>query len=59
MPTGVEPRPEGGRGDVWEAGHLYEAYVGRWSRAVAAEFLAALGAPAAGAGSTWAAAPGR
>jgi SAM-dependent methyltransferase len=28
------------RDDVWAAGDLYEPYVGRWSRAVAKEFLA-------------------
>lgn len=29
--------------DVWASGESYEAYVGRWSRPVAAEFLAWLG----------------
>lgn len=32
--------------DVWLAGDAYEAYVGRWSRLVAAEFLRWLGVPA-------------
>lgn len=31
--------------DVWEEGDPYEAYVGRWSRAVAREFLRCLGVP--------------
>ncbi len=39
-----------GRGDVWAAGDLYESYVGRWSRLVAAEFLDGLGVPA---GARW------
>jgi SAM-dependent methyltransferase len=33
-------------GDTWAAGDLYEPYVGRWSRLVAAEFLNWLGVPA-------------
>src|SRR5215217_8002224 len=33
-------------GDVWANGALYEAYVGRWSRLVAAEFLRRLDQPA-------------
>jgi SAM-dependent methyltransferase len=33
--------------EAWDSGHAYERYVGRWSREVAAEFLAWL-APAAG-----------
>ncbi|MGK5678361.1 class I SAM-dependent methyltransferase [Actinoplanes sp. URMC 104] len=32
--------------DVWEAGDAYEAYVGRWSRKVAAEFVGWLDVPA-------------
>jgi SAM-dependent methyltransferase len=32
--------------DIWAVGHAYEAYVGRWSRRVAAEFLPWLGVPA-------------
>lgn len=32
--------------DTWEAGQLYEPYVGRWSRLVAREFLNWLEAPA-------------
>jgi SAM-dependent methyltransferase len=32
-------------GDRWATGDLYEPYVGRWSRVVAGEFLAWLGAP--------------
>ena len=31
--------------DVWEVGDAYEAYVGRWSRRVAAEFVGWLGVP--------------
>ena len=27
------------RGEVWAGGDAYEAYVGRWSRMVAAEFV--------------------
>ncbi|WP_034593775.1 class I SAM-dependent methyltransferase [Hamadaea tsunoensis] len=33
-------------GEVWEAGDAYEAYVGRWSRRVAARFVPSLGVPA-------------
>jgi len=33
-------------GDVWEVGDAYEAYVGRWSRRVAAEFVRSLAQPA-------------
>ncbi len=36
---------ESRRKDVWAAGDLYEPYVGRWSRLVAAEFLAWLALP--------------
>jgi len=36
--------------EVWEAGDAYEAYVGRWSRAVAREFVAWLAVPA---GRSW------
>jgi trans-aconitate methyltransferase len=36
--------------DTWASGRAYEAYVGRWSRPVAAELLAWLGAPA---GAAW------
>ncbi|PZF85496.1 class I SAM-dependent methyltransferase [Jiangella anatolica] len=36
--------------DVWAEGDGYEAYVGRWSRAVAAEFVPWLGVPA---GARW------
>ncbi len=32
--------------EVWDRGHLYEAYVGRWSRVVAARFLPWLRIPA-------------
>ncbi|HET9663367.1 MAG TPA: class I SAM-dependent methyltransferase, partial [Burkholderiales bacterium] len=35
---------ESKRKDTWSAGELYEPYVGRWSRVVAAEFLEWLGA---------------
>ena len=46
-----ESRQEAGRSaDLWAAGDLYEPYVGRWSRAVAAEFLPRLGVPA---GARW------
>ncbi len=38
------------RHDVWDSGPAYEAYVGRWSRVVAAEFLDWLAVPA---GSRW------
>ncbi|MBL7253948.1 class I SAM-dependent methyltransferase [Paractinoplanes lichenicola] len=31
--------------DVWEVGDSYEAYVGRWSRLVAADFVRRLGVP--------------
>ena len=34
------------RKDVWDAGDLYEPYVGRWSRLVAREFLSWLSVPA-------------
>ncbi|WP_250032972.1 class I SAM-dependent methyltransferase [Paractinoplanes maris] len=34
--------------DVWEVGDAYEAYVGRWSRKVAAEFVRWLSAPPGG-----------
>lgn len=36
--------------DVWSSGDSYEAYVGRWSRLVAPEFIAWLGVPA---GARW------
>ncbi|RSM73167.1 SAM-dependent methyltransferase [Actinoplanes sp. ATCC 53533] len=36
--------------EVWEVGDAYEAYVGRWSRAVAREFVAWLAVPA---GRSW------
>lgn len=36
---------QGGHGDVWAAGALYEPYVGRWSRRVAREFLDWLAVP--------------
>jgi SAM-dependent methyltransferase len=35
-------------GDVWAVAGAYEAYVGRWSRAVAAEFVRWLGLPPGG-----------
>jgi SAM-dependent methyltransferase len=35
--------------EVWAAGDAYESYVGRWSRAVAAEFVAWLGVAGGGA----------
>ncbi|GAB3403685.1 class I SAM-dependent methyltransferase [Flindersiella endophytica] len=31
--------------DVWAVGGAYEAYVGRWSRTVAPEFVGKLGLP--------------
>ena len=31
--------------DVWDSGHSYESYVGRWSRLVAREFLSWARAP--------------
>ncbi|MET7394799.1 class I SAM-dependent methyltransferase [Dactylosporangium sp. NPDC005572] len=34
--------------DTWEAGDAYDAYVGRWSRRVAAAFLSRLARPAGG-----------
>jgi SAM-dependent methyltransferase len=34
--------------DVWASGDAYEPYVGRWSRAVASQFLAWLGMPPGG-----------
>ncbi|MFC0541581.1 class I SAM-dependent methyltransferase [Kutzneria chonburiensis] len=34
--------------DVWAVGDAYEAYIGRWSRPVAAEFVRWLAAPAGG-----------
>jgi SAM-dependent methyltransferase len=34
--------------DVWASGDAYEPYIGRWSRAVARQFLAWLGTPPAG-----------
>ena len=37
-------------GATWRSGAAYEAYVGRWSRAVAARFVPSLGAPE---GSAW------
>jgi SAM-dependent methyltransferase len=40
--------PEDGPGRLWAAGEAYEPYVGRWSRRVAAEFLAWLGLPEGG-----------
>lgn len=46
MAAGEEPGPEAGEGRLWAAGEAYEPYVGRWSRLVAAEFLARLGIPA-------------
>ena len=35
-------------GDRWAAGEAYEAYMGRWSRLVAAEFLSWLDPKKAG-----------
>jgi SAM-dependent methyltransferase len=37
-----------GPNDIWETGDAYEAYVGRWSRAVARDFVAWLALPAGG-----------
>lgn len=50
MAAKEDPGPAGSRGDVWAAGDLYEPYVGRWSRLVAAEFLTWLAVPA---GARW------
>lgn len=38
------------KGEAWTVGDAYESYIGRWSRLVAREFLAWLGAPA---GARW------
>jgi SAM-dependent methyltransferase len=40
------PVQETRRADVWASGEAYEAYVGRWSRLVAGDFLRWLGVPA-------------
>src|SRR5215212_8669579 len=37
-----------GAADIWESGEAYEPYVGRWSRAVAHQFLAWLAVPPGG-----------
>jgi SAM-dependent methyltransferase len=37
--------PDSSPNDMWAAGEAYERYVGRWSRLVAAEFLAWLAVP--------------
>lgn len=37
-----------GSADIWRRGDAYEPYVGRWSRAVARQFLVWLAVPAAG-----------
>jgi SAM-dependent methyltransferase len=50
MAAGEEPGAGPGEGRLWAAGEAYEPYVGRWSRLVAAEFLARLGIPA---GARW------
>jgi SAM-dependent methyltransferase len=34
--------------DIWAVGDAYEAYVGRWSRLIAAEFVRRLGQPSGG-----------
>ena len=39
MTTGSEPR------ETWASGNAYEQYIGRWSRPIAREFIAWLGAP--------------
>ena len=39
------PAAEPPRQDRWEAGHAYEAYIGRWSRLIAAEFVSGLAVP--------------
>ncbi|HYH94136.1 MAG TPA: class I SAM-dependent methyltransferase [Candidatus Saccharimonadales bacterium] len=39
-----------GRGDAWTSGDAYEAYIGRWSRVVAREFIPRLARPA---GTAW------
>ncbi|MEW2139783.1 class I SAM-dependent methyltransferase [Streptomyces sp. NPDC005409] len=38
------PQDSGGGRDAWAVGAAYEPYIGRWSRAVAAEFVGRLGA---------------
>lgn len=38
--------PAGGTVEHWDSGDRYEAYVGRWSRSVARDFLAWLDLPA-------------
>lgn len=43
-----QPQPSHARHDVWANGAAYEAYVGRWSRLVAQQFLAWLNLPAGG-----------
>src|SRR6185295_19211814 len=43
VPAGSSLRSMGS--DVWELGDAYEAYVGRWSRQVAAEFVRWLAVP--------------
>src|SRR4051794_36484284 len=40
--------PVSSRSGTWSSGAAYEAYIGRWSRAVAARFVPALAAPARG-----------
>src|SRR5918995_1691534 len=37
-----------GAADIWASGDAYEPYVGRWSRAVAHQFLAWLAVPPGG-----------
>jgi SAM-dependent methyltransferase len=39
LTTGSEPR------ETWASGNAYEQYIGRWSRPIAREFIAWLGAP--------------
>jgi SAM-dependent methyltransferase len=48
MAAGEERDSGPGQDRMWAAGEVYEPYVGRWSRLVAAEFLGRLGVPAGG-----------
>ena len=38
-PIATDPRPTDVAGDRWDDGDAYEAYIGRWSRPVAARFV--------------------
>jgi len=43
QPMTETARPETSRHDAWQAGDSYDAYMGRWSRRIAPEFLSWLG----------------